>query len=180
MTNLVEISKYLSFILRHKPESIGLTLSREGWVSLEDLILASAKHGTKITEEIVREVVKKNDKQRFTISSDTLFIKANQGHSISVDLELREAVPPDLLYHGTVERFLKRIQSEGLLKMKRHHVHLSDSKDKARQVGMRRGKPIILKIAASLMYAEGSRFYVSPNDVWLTDIVPAKYIELDS
>lgn len=175
--SLVETSKFLSFILRHKPETIGLKLSDSGWVKIEDLIDAARKNGRMINKELIDEVVKTNDKQRFTYSSDGLYIRANQGHSIQIDLDLKAQVPPNILFHGTAEKFVDNIFKEGLLKMKRHHVHLHVSKDDARKVGERRGKPIILEIDSKSMYDDGLSFYLSKNGVWLTEYVSPQYIK---
>ncbi|TGL58725.1 RNA 2'-phosphotransferase [Leptospira sarikeiensis] len=176
MNDPTKISKYLSYILRHAPGSIGLTLMDDGWLRIEDLISASEEHGNFISIKSIQDVVKNSDKQRFLISGDGLFIKANQGHSVSIELNFKEVKPPDQLYHGTAKQFLKSIQEQGLLKMKRHHVHLSDSEEKARQVGMRRGSPIVLAIKSSFMFEAGEKFYLSENGVWLTDHVSPAYI----
>ena len=165
-------------ILRHKPEAIGLELSGNGWVKIDELINLANKNGQIISKELIDKVVKTNDKQRFTYSSDGLCIRANQGHSIKIDLELKPQVPPDTLYHGTTEKFIGNIMSQGLLKMKRHHVHLHSSKDDARKVGARRGKPITLEINSKFMFDNGLDFYLSKNWVWLTDYVSPRYIKM--
>lgn len=171
-TQLKKISKKLSAVLRHKPESIGLKLDSAGWASVDSLL---SKVG--ISREVLEEVVLTNDKKRFSFSDDGLMIRANQGHSVQgVDLKLQPETPPDTLYHGTVERFADSIRSEGLKKMSRHHVHLSATKETALNVGSRRGKPILLTIDARAMQKTGYKFYLSANGVWLTDHVPARYI----
>ena len=170
---LKKTSKYLSYLLRHKPDSIGLKLDDSGWAPIEDLL-----NLTGITREVLDEVVFTNDKQRFAFSPDGKRIRANQGHSVSgVELDLAPRQPPDTLYHGTVEKFLAAIRESGLQKMERHHVHLSATMDTARNVGSRRGKPVVLVINAAQMHNEGIEFYLSANGVWLTEIVPYKYVE---
>lgn len=171
----VKISKMLSYVLRHKPDAIGLTLDSEGWANLDELISKSKK--VKMTREDIFRVVKNSDKKRFLINKDGEHIRANQGHSIKVDLGLKEVLPPDFLYHGTATRFWDAIKSEGLKKMKRHHVHLSTDVETASKVGSRHGKLQILKIDCLAMVKEGHVFYRSENDVWLTNSVPPKFIE---
>lgn len=177
MTNkeLKKISKYFSFVLRHQPDSIGLELNEQGWASIEDLIDKTVYFD--LTREIIEVVVETNDKQRFCISNDGLYIRANQGHSIEVDLDLTPLVPPETLIHGTAEKSLDGIRKEGLKKMQRHHVHLTESKAVARSVGGRYGKPVLLSIDANAMHEAGFLFYKSANSVWLVDNVPAEYIE---
>lgn len=172
--DLKKISKYLSFILRHEPDSIGLELSDEGWVNIKELIGKTRKF--KLTRELINTVVETNDKKRFLISEDGERIKANQGHSIDVKLELEPVMPPDILLHGTAERFLESILSEGLTKQRRHHVHLSETQKTALSVGARYGKPVLLKIDSKLMHGEGFKFFKTENDVWLVDHVPIKYV----
>ena len=173
---LVTISKYLAKHLRHAPEALGLTLQPGGWVSVDELLAASGRMGFPISYDELIECVETNDKQRFSFDDTGDLIRANQGHSVEVDLQLEEIQPPDVLYHGTVERFLGAILIEGLNKGKRHHVHLSKDVETARKVGSRRGKPIILQVDASTMHAEGFTFYLSVNGVWLTDSVPARFL----
>jgi putative RNA 2'-phosphotransferase len=171
------ISKFLSLVLRHQPQLIGLELSPAGWVAIDELLAAAAQHGRRMTREELDEVVRSNDKQRFAISDDGLHIRANQGHSVEVDLGYTPADPPEVLYHGTTEQFLDSIRRTGLHKRKRHHVHLSLSVETATAVGGRRGKPTILTIRAGAMQAAGHKFFVTPNGVWLTNEVPPEYIE---
>ena len=174
---LTKQSKFLSLVLRHKPETIGIELDDNGWASVEELLQASAKAGQHISKERLDEIVETNNKKRFAFNADKSSIRANQGHSVqSVDLGLQPSKPPEMLYHGTVERFLSSIQESGLQKMQRHHVHLSSTLETATTVGSRRGKPVILKIHAGAMYTEGHEFYISDNGVWLTESVPWKYI----
>ena len=170
-----KISKYLSLILRHKPEKIGLELDQNGWASVLDII---NKSGVDFTMEEIYEVVKTNDKQRFALNYNNTKIRANQGHSIkTIDLGLEAQSPPEFLYHGTVAAFIGNIKEKGLLKMNRQHVHLSKDRETAIKVGSRRGQAIILSIRAKAMESKGFRFYLSDNGVWLTDTVPAEFIE---
>jgi putative RNA 2'-phosphotransferase len=173
---LVEISKFLSFVLRHKPKAIGITLDAEGWVAVDELLAAGARHGQSITWQQVEEVVATNDKKRFSFSPDGQLIRANQGHSVEVDLGLAPVEPPDLLYHGTVERVLDSIRKEGLLRGNRHHVHLSADRETATRVGQRRGRPVVLVVEAGRMFRDGYSFYQSENGVWLAKTVPPKYL----
>ncbi|MCA9071342.1 MAG: RNA 2'-phosphotransferase [Planctomycetaceae bacterium] len=170
------ISKFLSLVLRHRPELIGIDLDGQGWVSVQELLTHAHRQGTRFSEAELRQVVRESDKQRFALSDDGLLIRANQGHSVSVDLGLEPSSPPEVLYHGTVATFLTDIREKGLLKGQRHHVHLSPDKATATKVGSRRGKPVILEIASQQMHADGLEFYLSTNGVWLTDHVPPSYI----
>jgi putative RNA 2'-phosphotransferase len=174
---LVEISKFLSFVLRHKPQAIGITLDAEGWVAVDELLAAAVRHGQSITRQQLEEVVATNDKQRFSFSADGRLIRANQGHSIEVDLGLVPVEPPELLYHGTVARFLDSIREKGLVRGKRHHVHLSADRDTAARVGQRRGRPVVLVIEARCMRGDGHAFFQSENGVWLTEAVPPAYLQ---
>ena len=169
------ISKFLSLVLRHQPEKIGITLDAQGWVDIGTLISAYNKHRKDtLTRELLNTVVETNNKKRFAIDGNK--IRASQGHSVNVDLGYKEQVPPDTLYHGTVSKFLDPIYKEGLIKGTRHHVHLSVDKETAINVGSRRGKPIVLSIDAKSMYENGFKFFVSDNGVWLVDNVPTDYI----
>jgi len=172
-----KISKSLSYWLRHRPENIGIELDKNGWTSIDTLI-ENAKKEVEFTREELNEVVANCDKQRFSISDDGLRIKANQGHSTDVKLTFKEIAAPPVLYHGTVQQFIDSIMKSGLKPMKRHHVHLSKDVETATNVGSRRGKPVILKINAMKMQDDGFKFYISDNGVYLTDIVPKKYISL--
>ena len=173
---LIETSKFLSLILRHKPQVVGLELGDGGWVDVDTLLAACRKRGKNITRELLDEVVRDNDKQRFAFNDDRTRIRASQGHSLHVDLDLKPSVPPERLYHGTVDRFLPDIKREGLLKMQRHHVHLSSDEATASKVGQRRGRPVVLTILAKEMWEAGHRFYISDNGVWLTEHVPPEYL----
>jgi putative RNA 2'-phosphotransferase len=173
---LVATSKFLSLVLRHRPDVIGIELDVEGWVSVEDLLAACAQHGRAITREQLDAVVRTNDKQRFALSADGSRMRANQGHSLPIDLGLVPVEPPELLYHGTVPRFLESIRRDGLTKGNRHHVHLSPDIQTATKVGQRRGRPIVLVVAAGRMFRDGHKFYRSENGVWLTDSVPPGFL----
>lgn len=173
---LVTVSKFLAKHLRHTPEALGLTLQPGGWVSVDDLLAASARVGFPVSYDELIECEETNDKQRFSFDGTGDLIRANQGHSVEVDLQLEEREPPEVLYHGTVNRFLASILAEGLKKGKRHHVHLSKDMDTARKVGARRGKPILLRVDAAGMHRQGFRFFLSVNGVWLTDSVPADFL----
>jgi putative RNA 2'-phosphotransferase len=172
----VRISKLLSYVLRHAPESIGLTLTSDGWVDVNDLLEACGRAGHSITREQLQSVVETSDKQRFSFSEDGSMIRANQGHSTNVDLALAPLEPPATLYHGTATRFIESIMKQGLIKGKRHHVHLSESIETASAVGQRYGKLQLLKIDAGEMHRNGFKFFKSANGVWLTESVPSKYI----
>jgi putative RNA 2'-phosphotransferase len=173
---LIRLSKYLAKYLRHSPHELGLTLQPGSWVLVDDLLIAAEKNGFPITYDELAECVETNDKQRFAFDVSDELIRANQGHSVEVDLQLEDREPPELLYHGTVERFLPSISAEGLVRGKRHHVHLSKDVETARKVGARRGKPVILKVDAGTMYRDGHKFLFSANGVWLTEAVPPKYL----
>lgn len=169
-------SKFLSLVLRHKPETIGLTLDSAGWVPVKDLLAALKKHGKELSMHQLEDVVANNDKKRFAFNDKKTKIRASQGHSVDVQLEYKETSPPDILYHGTGEAALQSIFNSGLSKMARHHVHLSKDTHTAGIVGRRKGKLAVLRIDAKQMVTDGHKFYVSENGVWLTDCVPAKYI----
>lgn len=171
--SLTSISKFLSYVLRHRPDAIGITLDEHGWASVDEII---AKSKDPITWEQIVEVVSSNDKKRFSLDVENRRIRANQGHSVDVDVQLKAAVPPPVLYHGTAYKFLGAIVKEGLKPMSRQHVHLSADKETAQNVGSRRGQAEILKIDAHAMTRDGHQFYLSENGVWLVDSVPVKYI----
>ncbi len=174
--NIVTASKYLSLLLRHKPEVIGLSLDAEGWAVIDDIVRLTADGRTSLTKRLIEEITATRDKKRFVICDDGTRIRANQGHSIAVDLNLKPQNPPETLYHGTANRFLESILRQGLKKESRHHVHLSPDSTTALIVGQRHGKPVILSIAAQAMQSSGSIFFLSANGVWLTEHVPAKFI----
>ncbi|MCW3104832.1 MAG: 2-phosphotransferase [Bacteroidetes bacterium] len=177
MKDLKGISKFLSLVLRHKPEEIGVVMDANGWVAVDELIEKCSVKKVSLDFDTLEEVVISSDKQRFAFSDDYSKIRANQGHTVSVDLGLEEKEPSDFLYHGTVEKFLESIKADGLQKMQRLHVHLSKDIETAVKVGSRRGKPVILKIHAAAMHKDGYTFYLSKNGVWLCEQVPVKYIE---
>ncbi|RZJ56112.1 MAG: RNA 2'-phosphotransferase [Flavobacterium sp.] len=170
-------SKFLSLVLRHSPETIHLKLDENGWANVDELITKCNQHQKKLDLELLNIVVETNDKKRFAFNEDKTKIRASQGHSIEVELNLQEVLPLEFLYHGTIEASIDGIKEKGLQKMSRQHVHLSKDKETAIKVGSRRGKPIILKVEARRMQEEGFKFYLSENEVWLTDEVPVKYIE---
>ncbi|MDX6191541.1 RNA 2'-phosphotransferase [Flavobacterium sp. Fl-318] len=170
-------SKFLSFVLRHSPETIDLKLDENGWANVDELIPQSNKHKVPLDFDLLQVVVATNDKKRFIFNEDKTKIRASQGHSINVELNLTEVVPQGFLYHGTVAASIDSIKETGLQKMSRQHVHLSKDKETAIKVGGRRGKPVILTVDAERMQLEGFKFYLSENGVWLTDEVPARYIE---
>jgi len=176
MSKVIQISKFLCKFLRHSPEKLGITLDSAGWVSIDNLLIACEDYGFPITLEELQETVRLDDKQRFSIKLG--FIKANQGHSISVDLELTPMQPPVVLYHGTATRFLDSILSNGLSKQKRTHVHLTKNIEVAKSVGSRYGEPVMLIVDSYSMYGDGYDFYLSENNVWLTDNVPKEYIKV--
>lgn len=173
---VVSVSKYLSRHLRHQPDRIGITPDAAGWVDVDELLAACARNSFPITPEQLRHVVAVNDKQRFSFDDTGTRIRANQGHTIEVSLDLPVSAPPDRLYHGTIDRSVGTIRREGLRAMKRHDVHLSPDVETARKVGARRGKPVILKVDAAAMAAAGHEFRVSANGVWLVPEVPPEFI----
>lgn len=175
---LKQISKILSLVVRHQPEYLDIKLDNSGWADVTEIIAAMNRKGILVNQTIIEEVVKLNDKQRFVLNSDHSLIRANQGHSVEVDLELKPVVPSDELFHGTTDKFIDSIFASGLQKQDRHHVHLCENIQTAIAVGSRRGKPVLIKIDAATMYREGFSFYVSPNGVWLTDEVPADYLSI--
>ncbi len=176
-TDLVKLSKFLSLVLRHKPEEIGLTLDANGWADVDNLLRLANAAGRRIDWALLEQVVAESDKKRFAFSDDGLRIRASQGHSVEVDLALAPAVPPEVLFHGTATRFLESIRATGLNSGSRQHVHLSLDADTAAKVGARHGKPSILTVRSRDMAAAGHRFYLSANGVWLTGEVPTVYIE---
>ncbi len=171
-------SKFLSLILRHNPGLVGITLDDAGWTDVTALLAATAAHGVAITRPELDIIVATSDKQRFALSADGTRIRANQGHSVDVELQLAVATPPDVLFHGTVADAVTSIRTQGLLKGARHHVHMSADEETAKKVGGRRGKPVILVVYAKKMLEAGHVFYRSENGVWLTDHVPASFLEL--
>lgn len=174
--DLTRISKYISLILRHKPEVIGIELDAHGWADVEALLAGIGKKYP-IDREILEEIVRSDGKQRYSFSEDRTMIRANQGHSIQVDVELPASEPLETLYHGTAERFAASIEAQGLLPGSRLYVHLSSDAETAEKVGRRHGKPLIYLIDAGQMHRDGYTFYLSANGVWLTKAVPAQYLK---
>jgi putative RNA 2'-phosphotransferase len=173
-------SKFLSLVLRHDPALIGVALDDAGWVDVDVLLDALARHGKALERSALERLVRESDKQRFALSADGRRIRANQGHSVDVALGYAASPPPELLYHGTVERFLSAIRVEGLVRGARHHVHLSATRDVATSVGSRRGRPVVIEVDAGAMARQGYEFFRSENGVWLTDHVPARFLRLDA
>jgi len=174
----VRLSKWMSRVLRHRPEEIGLQLDAAGWAKLEALLAGLNQHGGRYSMDDLLEIVRTNDKQRFALSTDGHMIRASQGHSLSVDLGLAPKQPPDRLFHGTTGRNLASIQAEGLLPRSRQHVHLSLDWETARSVGARHGSPVVLEIQAGSMHAAGYPFYLADNGVWLVERVPPGFITI--
>lgn len=173
-----KLSVFISLVLRHKPEAAGICLDEHGWADVDELLKGINDTGRTIDMDILEEIVRTDNKQRYSFNEDKTLIRANQGHSIPVDVELEEKKPPQYLFHGTAERFLDAIMAEGLKPMSRLYVHLSKNKETAVKVGKRHGKPVVLKIRAEEMYNDGSKFYLSENGVWLTKAVDRRYIDV--
>jgi putative RNA 2'-phosphotransferase len=171
----MRISKFISLVLRHKPEEIGLTLDQYGYMNTSDLIKGINEKGYKATISDIERILEEDDKQRYSFNNDKTKIKANQGHSITVNLELQAIEPPKVLYHGTATRFSESIFKEGIKKQKRQYVHLSADIETATKVGKRHGELVVFKVNSQQMYEDGCKFYLSENKVWLTDYVPIKY-----
>lgn len=174
--HIVQVSKFLSLILRHKPEEIGLELDDNGWADVDELIRLANSSGRHVTRPLLERVVAENDKKRFAFSDDGKRIRASQGHSVDVDLALTPATPPELLYHGTASRFLESIRAGGLHSGSRQHVHLSLDVATATKVGQRHGRPVVLVVRGREMHVAGHLFFLSANGVWLTEQVPVGYI----
>ena len=180
MTDWKKVSKYLSYILRHHPEEIGLNLDEGGWANVNALLEKSKENGRNISYETLKQVVRMDNKNRYSFTRGKEMIRCNQGHSIKVDLGLEPMRTPIELFHGTAERFKDLIMESGIKKMSRHHVHLSKDTETAKTVGARHGKPIVLKVDAQSMAEDGIKFYLSENGVWLTDYIDKKYIIKDN
>ncbi len=174
--SLKETSKYMSLILRHKPDAIGITLDEHGWANVDELIAGIAKDN-EFNMEILEEIVRTDEKQRYSFNEDKTLIRANQGHSIPVDVELEEKEPPEILYHGTGEKYVAAVDEQGLIPKSRLYVHLSKDEETAVKVGSRHGKPVIYIVKAKQMHDDGYKFFISANNVWLTKEVPVKYLE---
>lgn len=176
MKNQNKISKFISLVLRHHPETIGIELDEHGWADTKELIHGIQKEYPFSMEEL-EEIVRTDSKQRYSFNADHSKIRANQGHSVSVDVELKEAVPPSVLYHGTGEKYVRSIEEKGLIPKSRLYVHLSKDAASAKEVGKRHGKPVVYEIDCAQMIKDGYKFYLSANDIWLTKEVPAKYLK---
>ena len=174
--SLTSTSRFISLILRHKPETIGISLDEHGWADVKELIEGVNKTYP-LDMDTLEEIVRTDEKQRYSFNEDKTLIRANQGHSIPVDVELQEAEPPEILYHGTGEKYTASIDVQGLIPKSRLYVHLSKDTDTAEKVGMRHGKPVIYIVHAGDMYRDGYKFYLSVNGVWLTKEVPVRYLE---
>ena len=170
--NLTQTSKFLSLILRHKPEEIGITLDEHGWANVKELLA-----GLNIDMTTLEQIVSTDDKQRYSFNEDKTLIRANQGHSIPVDVELEKAQPPEFLWHGTGKKYIDSICRDGLISKSRLYVHLSSDAQTAISVGQRHGDVVLLRINARKMYQDGYKFYLSRNGVWLTKHVPISYLE---
>lgn len=173
---VVKVSKYLSKHLRHAPNRIGITLQPGGWVEVDKLLAACENNSFPISREELNFVVANNDKKRFSFDSTGKLIRANQGHSVEIDLQLESQIPPDILYHGTGDKSVESILETGLQKISRHHVHLSRDIETATKVGARHGKPVVIIVDAAKMHQDGFIFYCSENGVWLVDNVPPEYL----
>ena len=178
MGKLDKLSVFISLVLRHKPDAANATLDEHGWADVEKLLAGINEAGRKIDMNILEEIVASDSKQRYSFNQDKTLIRANQGHSIPVDVELKEQEPPEFLYHGTATRFIDSIMNEGLKSMSRLYVHLSKDIETALNVGKRHGNPIVLKIYSGNMYKDGYKFYLSENGVWLTKKVDVGYFEV--
>jgi len=173
---ITKISKFLSLVLRHQPETIGIALDDNGWINVDELIQKSNAAGVKFDFNILKHVVATNNKKRFAFNDSLDKIRASQGHSVEVELGYKPQMPPEILYHGTAINNVASILSTGLEKRQRQHVHLSKDTETAVKVGSRHGKPVIFEVAALQMHNDGFKFFLSENGVWLTDFVPSQYI----
>ncbi len=175
----MKLSKFLSFVLRHRPDVIGLSLDECGWADINELINNARKAGVKLSLTLISQIVTNSEKQRFTISLDGSRIRANQGYSIPVDLGLLPLEPPELLYHGTARRNINAIFHQGILKGNRLYVHLSPDKETALSVGKRHGEPVVLVVHSGRMWCDGIQFFLAANGVWMTDFVAPNYMLLN-
>ena len=174
---LKETSKFISLILRHKPETIGISLDEHGWADVREMIQGiNAAGNHHLSEDLLEEIVRSDEKQRYSFNEDHTLIRANQGHSIAVDVELEKKTPPAVLYHGTGEKYASSIDEQGLIPKSRLYVHLSSDVETAKKVGSRHGKPVVYTVDCAAMTADGYQFYLSANNVWLTKEVPIHYL----
>ena len=177
MGNIKNTSKFISLILRHKPETISISLDEHGWADVQELINGmNASDSDHLDIDLLEEIVRTDEKQRYSFNEDHTLIRANQGHSIPVDVELEERIPPALLYHGTGEKYVSSIDEQGLIPKSRLYVHLSADIPTAKKVGSRHGKPVIYTVDCAKMAEDGFKFYLSANHVWLTKVVPKEYL----
>lgn len=176
--DLTSVSRYLSLILRHKPDVIGITLDEHGWANVNDLISGVEQNNPGFNMKVLEEIVRTDNKQRYSFNEDKTLIRANQGHSIPVDVELEEKEPPEFLYHGTGEKYVTSINQQGLIPKSRLYVHLSKDIETAKSVGKRHGKEVVYLVNSKQMYEDGYKFYLSVNGVWLTKNVPVKYLKM--
>ena len=174
--DIEKLSKFISLILRHKPEEVGITLDEHGWANVEDLINGISDSGRKIDKDVLEEIVRTDNKQRYSFNEGKTKIRANQGHSVPVVIDFKELEPPDTLYHGTATKSIEGIYARGIKPMSRLYVHLSKDFETAKQVGSRHGECVVLIVNAKRMYEDGVKFYLSENGVWLTEYVDPKYI----
>lgn len=172
----IRLGRFLSLVLRHKPEAAGISLDPHGWADVDMLLTGVRATGRTIDRETLERIVREDTKQRYNFNESHSKIRANQGHSIEVDVELKKLVPPDMLYHGTATKFLDSIMKTGIQKQSRQYVHLSGTPETALKVGSRHGKPVVLALNAAAMVRDGMTFYYSENGVWLCDYVPPRYI----
>ena len=175
--DLQKVGRFISLILRHKPETIGITLDEHGWANVDELISGIAKKYLGFSKEILEEIVRTDNKQRYSFNADKTKIRANQGHSINVDVELEEKEPPEYLYHGTGKKYFSSIMEQGLLPKSRLYVHLSADVETAKVVGHRHGSEVVFRVDTGRMFRDGYKFYLSVNGVWLTKEVPVRYLQ---
>ena len=173
----VSLGRFISLVLRHQPSAAGITLDNEGWADTDKLIKGVCATGRKLDTETLERIVRENNKKRYSFNEDKSKIRANQGHSIDVEIKMTESVPPDVLYHGTAVSFLESIKEKGILKMSRQYVHLSKDAETAVNVGKRHGRPVVLVIDTAAMHADGYVFRISDNGVWQSEDIPFSYVK---